>query len=75
MRTNELRKSVGGYTQWRSKGMVNYAYAKGANCKGAQYCAKLVFLSYNQIENFPLYFLKYVDVYLYTLRVNLMMKL
>jgi hypothetical protein len=39
--------------------MLNCAYAKGANCKGAQNCAKVVLLSYNQIDIFPLNFLKF----------------
>jgi hypothetical protein len=61
----------------RSKGMANCAYARSAICKGAHNCAIVVFLTYyHQIEMFPLYFLKYVDVvYLNMLRVNLMMKL
>jgi hypothetical protein len=62
--------------QWCSKGMANCTYARWANCKGVPNCAKVAFSSYNQIDIFSLYSLKYVDVvYLYTLRMNLMKKL
>jgi hypothetical protein len=43
--------------------MANCAHAKGANRNGTQNCAKFVFLSYDQNEICPLYFLKYVDVF------------
>jgi hypothetical protein len=42
--------------QWRSKGMVmvNCAYAKGVNFKEVHDFAKVIYLSYNQIEIFLL---------------------
>jgi hypothetical protein len=48
--------------QWRSKGMANCVYVRGANYRGASNCAKVAFLSYSQIEMFSLYSLKYVGV-------------
>jgi hypothetical protein len=52
--------------QWRSKSMANCVNAKGANYKMARNFAKVVFLSYSKIHNFPLHFLKY-NLFVYTL--------
>jgi hypothetical protein len=43
--------------QWHSKGIAKCAYVRGTNCKRAQNCAKVIFLSYNQIDIFPLHFM------------------
>jgi hypothetical protein len=69
-------RGFGCRSQWRMKGIAKCAYVRSANCKVAQNCAEVVYLSYYQIEIFPLYLSKYVDVvYLFALRVNLMIKL
>jgi hypothetical protein len=53
--------------QWRRKDTVNYT---GRELQKVVNCAKVVLLSYNQIETFPLYFLIYVDRYLFVYTIH-----
>jgi hypothetical protein len=77
MRVHALHTYVG-CVQWRSKNMANCAFAggEGGIAKECKIVQKSYFHPTIKSNIFPLYFSKYVDVvYLYTLRVNLVMKL